>query len=174
MILSFIRTALTEIDDFLYSLISRFLHTDKSRQTGHEFVKFAILGVFNTMIDFGIYTLLTRHTAFFDYHKPTKYLANAISFLIATTFSFYANRTWTFGRTDKPSMGEAARFYTTTLSGLLINSGVLFIGNQIFSINDLLAKVFSTIFSTIWNFTFKKFWVFVPEGDDPPNNAIQS
>ena len=143
--------------------VALFIKNTARRQTVHEFIKFALIGIVNTFVDFGIYAYLTRHTSFFDYHKPTKYLANSISFMVATTFSFFANRTWTFGRRDRATVGEAARFYTTTLTGLLINNGILFILNHFFKVNDLVSKVFSTVFSTTWNFIFKKFWVFIPE-----------
>ncbi len=121
---------------------------------------FAVIGVINTAIDFSIYILLTRHTRFFDYRTDWRYAANTISFLTATTFSFFVNRAWTFRRTAAPSWGEALRFYATTLSGLVINNGVLFLFSQIGGINDIVSKIFSTVFSMVWNFTFKKFWVF--------------
>ena len=154
---------LERLNRLISAMVGAVIRSPERRETAEQFMRFAIIGVANTCIDFGIYYLLTRHTSFFSAERPTRYLANVISFCTATTWSFFANRTWTFGRTDRPTFGEAARFYATTISGLAINSGVLYVCSQVFAVNDLVSKVFSTVFSTVWNFAFKKLWVFVPE-----------
>ncbi len=150
------------IDTISFKMISWGVKSPARRESLHQFVKFALIGVVNTAVDFGIYTLLTRYTVAFDYHTARKYIANLISFLIATTFSFYANRSWTFRRTDKATLGEATRFYSTTVSGLFLNEILLLIMVRGFGIYDLIAKVFATFVTIFWNFLFKKFWVFTP------------
>jgi putative flippase GtrA len=157
-------TFLNYIDTLSIKVISFIVSSEQKRETLHQFVKFALIGVINTAVDFSIYFLLTRYTGFFNVktHQYTPYGANIISFLIATTFSFYANRSWTFKREDKASLGEAARFYSTTVSGLALNSGLLYILVSLFHFNDLISKVFTTLVTIFWNFLFKKFFVFVP------------
>jgi putative flippase GtrA len=172
MTLSYTKKFFAGFDFHTEAFLSLFWKNKKTRDSVHQFIKFALIGFVNTFVDFGIYYLLTRHTSFFYYTKPTKYLANCISFLTATTMSFFANRAWTFGRRDRATLNEASRFYATTLSGLLINNGILFLLNHYFFVNDLVSKVFSTIFSTVWNFTFKKLWVFVPETDSTVKETI--
>ncbi|MBI5003955.1 GtrA family protein [Candidatus Kaiserbacteria bacterium] len=134
--------------------------TDEHREMIRQFFTFAVIGVANTAIDFAIYGLLTRHVGVFDYRTPGRYVANVISFGIATTFSFYCNRIWTFRRRYPAQMTEVARFYTTTVSGLLWNTAILFVLSSMAGINDLIAKLCATLFSMIWNFFFKKYWVF--------------
>ncbi|MBX4198389.1 GtrA family protein [Candidatus Parcubacteria bacterium] len=155
------------IDAATLRLISFVTTSERTKESLHQFIKFAIIGVFNTFVDFAIYYTLTRHTAFFDVATSMKYVANAISFIIATTFSFFANRWWTFERKDKATIGEAARFYSTTLSGLVLNIILLAVLIRVFSIHDLIAKVFATIVTVFWNFLFKKFWVFNPNQVQP-------
>lgn len=149
------------LDNALFRGVGYVARTPAQQQTLHQFFTFALIGVGNTIIDFGIYTLLTRHTTIFDYHTSGRYVANVISFGIATTFSFYANRTWTFRRKNGPETGEVVRFYTTTISGLLWNTLILYVLSSVLGINDLVAKLFGTVFSMLWNFFFKKYWVFV-------------
>ena len=144
----------------LYRVSSLFFRDEKKRTFAHQFMSFAIIGVGNTIIDFGIYTLLTRYTSVFSYHTSGKYFANVISFTIATTFSFYCNHTWTFRRTRRPPLAEIVMFYSTTMSGLVVNTGILFVLSSYFAVNDLIAKAFGTLFSMTWNFFLKKFWVF--------------
>lgn len=150
--------------DLLFYRIGRyFFKKEESVEAARQFLTFAVIGTMNTVIDFGIYYLLTRHTALFDYRTPWRYAANSISFLVATTFSFWMNRSWTFRRDTPPTLSESVRFYATTLGGLLVNNTILFFFSSFGGINDLVSKVFSTFFSTAWNFVFKKLWVFTPE-----------
>ncbi len=148
------------LDGLFYRIATLLFKTPEKREGIRQFLTFAVIGGMNTVIDFGIYYLLTRHTQLFDYHTPWKYVANSISFLTATTFSFWMNRSWTFRRSGWPTVTEGLRFYTTTIGGLLVNNSILFFFNEFVGINDLISKVFSTLFSMIWNFFFKKFWVF--------------
>jgi len=148
------------VDDLLFSTAGIFTHTPAKQESLRQFFTFALIGIGNTLIDFSIYAVLTRHVGIFDYHTKGRYGANIISFGIATTYSFFANRTWTFRRKHAPQAGEVLRFYTTTISGLLWNTLILFVLSSVAGINDLVAKLFATAFSMIWNFFFKKYWVF--------------
>ena len=161
--MKYLSTFQNALDKVFYRISRRFFMTEERIEAGRQFLTFAVIGVGNTIIDFGIYYMLTRHTAFFNYQTNWKYAANSISFLTATTFSFWMNRSWTFRRSGRPTTNEVLRFYATTLGGLLVNNFVLFILNGFVGINDLVAKVFSTVFSTVWNFSFKRLWVFTPE-----------
>jgi putative flippase GtrA len=151
------------IDSLTTRCIRLFVKSERLQQSLHQFVKFALIGIVNTAIDFSIYYVLTRYTAFFDVATPRKYIANVISFFVATTFSFYSNRTWTFEQKNKATLSEAARFYSTTSTGIILNSILLFILINMFGMYDLVAKVFSTIVTIFWNYFLKRFWVFAPQ-----------
>ncbi len=122
-----------------------------------EFFKFALVGVLNTAIDIGIYTLLTRSAYFFHRHLL---FAKAISFVCATISSFIFNRSWTFERQGKIMMAEIIRFYSTVGSAIFINLGVVYIVHTRLHINDLIAVVAATLTTIMWNYLFSKFWVF--------------
>lgn len=152
-----------KVDHLLYRTAALVFRKEHRRRSGHQFLVFAVIGVVNTAIDLGIYTYLTRATATFSYETSGKYFANVISFTVATTFSFFANRSWTFRRTGPASAGEAVRFYATTLLGLAVNTGALFVLVAYAGTNDLVAKLFATVCSMIWNFSLNKLWVFPGE-----------
>ena len=151
------------IDGVLYRIASFAFRAEHRRRSGHQFLVFGMIGVVNTAIDFAVYTYLTRTTEIFNYHTNGKYLANVISFAVATTFSYFSNRSWTFRRKRRPSAGEAARFYAATLAGLAVNTGALFLFVTYGEANDLLAKLFATACSLVWNFFLNKTWVFPGE-----------
>ena len=157
-----LRKGFHAFDSCLYNIANVFFTTTEGIETGRQFLTFAVIGIMNTIVDFGIYYFLTRHIAFFDYHTSRRYLANSISFLIATSFSFWLNRSWTFRRTGRPAFSELLRFYVTTLGGLFVNNLILLFFSGFIGMEDLIAKIFSTVFNTVWNFIFKKLWVFVP------------
>ncbi|MEK7478031.1 MAG: GtrA family protein [Patescibacteria group bacterium] len=128
--------------------------------------KFAVVGVCNTMIDIGFYTLLTRGTSYFGDHIL---LAKTISFILATIFSFLVNKYWTFGHRNKVKMMEVLKFYSTALIGIFINVGSLYIFHIQLGWYDLLAVLAATGASFVWNFSFSRFWVFKKQDNEQPD-----
>lgn len=119
--------------------------------------KFAVVGVCNTIIDIGFYTLLTRGTSYFGDHIL---LAKTSAFILATIFSFLVNKYWTFGLRDKIKMVEVLKFYSTASVGIFINVGSLYVFHIRLGWYDLVAVLAATAASFIWNFSFSRFWVF--------------
>lgn len=119
--------------------------------------KFAVVGVCNTAIDIGFYALFTRGTSYFG---DRILLAKTISFILATIFSFLANKYWTFGHRNKIKMAEVLKFYSTAGAGIFINVGSLYVLHLLLGWYDLLAVLASTVMSFVWNFSFSRLWVF--------------
>jgi putative flippase GtrA len=145
------------IDEVIVWFISLFFKADHHKRALHQFIKFGMIGVINTSIDFAIYVLLTRSIDFFSQYI---YLANALSFSSAVIFSYFANRRWTFAVTHKPKVKEAMKFYVASGIGFVLNSTILYIGVHFLGMYDLIAKIIATIVTIFWNFLASKFWVF--------------
>ena len=62
-----------------------------------EFIKFSLVGMINTSVDFGVYIMLSRSIYLFSRHFL---IAKALSFIAATVCSFLLNRRWTFNKMD--------------------------------------------------------------------------
>ncbi len=122
-----------------------------------QFIKFGIVGSVNTLIDFLIYFGLTRFVDLFS-DKPVR--AKIIAFIFASAFSYYANRNWTFKKSDKARYNEIIKFYITAGIGLAINASTLYILVHIVKLNDLIAYLGATIVTVSWNFFISKYWVF--------------
>ncbi len=129
-------------------------------ETLNQLFKFGVIGVVNTAIDFIIYYVLTRYTAFFDPETSRRYLANVIGFMSGATFSFFANKLWTFKHFSRPTVQELSKFYGTNVAGLIINTVLFGLVIKLFAAHDLVAKIVATIVTIIWNFVLQKFWVF--------------
>ncbi len=128
-----------------------------------QFAKFALVGVLNTAIDFGIYNILLHLTKVSK--GPELLFFNAISFSTASINSYYWNRGWVFHGTKK---ADFITFFAVTLIGLAINSAILFIlttfVHPIVVTNSAqwanIAKVLATAVSLIWNFVGYRVIVF--------------
>lgn len=134
-------------------------------------VRFILVGLFNTGIDFGIYALLV----WFGVHPI---LANYISTAIAMVISFYINRSYTFKSTGPAKKREMIAFFAVTLFGLWILQPLTILGVKsafaYLGVNDYLlslaAKVFATGVSLAWNYALYSRVVFVKEASVDASN----
>ncbi|MBM3250623.1 MAG: GtrA family protein [Candidatus Nealsonbacteria bacterium] len=122
-----------------------------------QFFRYVIIGLINTGLDFGIYTALTRG---FEFWKKHYLWANAIAFLIVVTWSFFWNKYWTFNNHERKHLAQYMKFVFTTLIGISIAEGVLYMGVEIFSLHDLVSKIIAAPFVVFWNFFNYRIWVF--------------
>lgn len=131
-----------------------------------QFVKFVMVGLANTSIDFGILNTLSYFTGITAgvWLLPL----NSVSFAVAVTNSFFWNKFWVFELKDGGATKEFGIFIAVTAVGLAINSAaVIFITSHFdpfFNLNaaqwENIAKILATFLSLIWNFTGYKFIVF--------------
>ena len=125
-------------------------------------LRFMTVGVANTLLDFGFFTLL--HAAIGISTLPS----NIISYSIGIINGFVFSRYWTFtGRPKKSAQLQFVQFALVSLSALVINTGVVqFLTPQFSGMihNDvtgaLLAKVCATAIGLCWNFIANSLWTF--------------
>ncbi len=122
-----------------------------------QLARFAFVGIFNTLIDIGIYALLTRYTSLFSEHLL---VAKTFSFIAGTICSFIFNRFWTFQKKTPFKITELIKFYITVGMGLLINVLSMSAFLQLFNLHDLIAVIFATIITFVWNFIASRLWVY--------------
>lgn len=118
-----------------------------------QLLRFGVVGVINTLIDFGVLNALLLLTD--ESGGRTLLGCNVVAFLCANLNSYFANRTWTFAGLGAASLNEFGVFLGIAFIGLLINSFVLWLltsglPSSLLYIN--LAKVGATGVSMIWNF----------------------
>lgn len=127
-----------------------------------QFAKFALVGVLNTAIDFGILNFLILITGITS--GLGIIFINAASFSMALVNSYFWNRGWVFAA----NRGSFLTFIAVTLVGLSINTGIVYglttyvppvlVDSKTLWAN--LAKVLATILSLIWNFAGYRLIVF--------------
>lgn len=131
-----------------------------------QFGKFAAVGTLNTLIDLGVLNLLIL---IFNVSAGLPFSAfKAVSFVFATTNSYFWNKFWTFESATKTSVKEYGHFFLFTLVGTLINVSVAsFIVNVVHAPAGINANLWANIAalvavlaSFLWNFLSYKLVVF--------------
>ncbi|MBI5038135.1 MAG: GtrA family protein [Candidatus Kerfeldbacteria bacterium] len=127
-----------------------------------QFVKFAIVGVLGTIVDFGVYSILTR---FFDFYYIS---ATAISVCAAIINNFYWNKYWTFAKGNSGKTGsESGKFIVVSLLNYALNIGITYAivehtsAEQWFgTAEDFFAKVVAIAIVLFSNYFANKYWTF--------------
>lgn len=132
----------------------------------YQFGKFAAVGALNTVIDLGVLNLLILLT---DIYIGIYFIIfKAISFLVASTNSYFWNKFWTFQSKLPVMVKEYVRFIFFTIIGLLINvSAAYFIVSVIGPLFGADLKLWANIgalvaigVSLVWNFFAYRYIVF--------------
>ncbi len=126
------------------------------RRHAAQFMKFAAVGAFNTVLDFAVYLSLTRSSAFWGAHIVG---AATVSFLVGVTSSFILNNFWTFRQDASGWRRRAPKFLAIAVGGLLWNDTILHLLTQA-GLRDIAAKLIATAIVLFWNFTLQKTWTF--------------
>lgn len=143
-----------------------------------RFVKFAIVGVIGTVVDFGVLNLLIQLANF------EKFWANTYSFTAAVISNFTWNRLWTFPESrERPLLSQLGQFVLVNVAGLAINQAIFLgldrfvlgkagllavpmagladaIGMTHFTIAYNLAKAVAIIIVLFWNFGINRKWTY--------------
>lgn len=124
------------------------------RRVVRQFVKFGIVGVSSTIIDWGIFYLL--NLVFGVYYLKAKVL----SFAVAVFNSFIWNRRWTFRSKNPHQSQEFTKFLIIALVGLSINALIMYLAVSILQTRKIIGLIFATGIVTFWNFLANKFYTF--------------
>lgn len=115
------------------------------RSNGSKMLRFAVVGLANTVIDLAAFAVLLPHVAW-----PV--VANVLAWIVAAMFSFVANSLWSFER-DR-SLGVARSFLRFASLGALISLGVssLSILALSYPLGVWPAKIIGVIAAAVLNF----------------------
>lgn len=119
-----------------------------------QFMKFGIVGVINTILDYALYTLFVT---IFDVHYL---IANVLSFSIAVTNSFLLNRKWTFRQSGTNWRHEALKYAMVYASGLGIGEAMLYVFVGRMHLHELVGKAMIVAIVLFWNYVGIRFWAF--------------
>lgn len=144
------------------------IFTNKKERT--RFIKFGIVGIIGSVIDFGVFNLLTILA------NCSSTVSNIVSFTLAVINNFILNRYWTYPDSkETPFMRQMVQFSIVSglglairvplfklMENLLIPLAARLIPNvltpTIIGHNAALAFVIGVVM--LWNFFANRFWTF--------------
>lgn len=121
-----------------------------------QFIKFSVVGVSGTIIDYGVLNLLVL-----VFHLNV-YFSSAVSFSLAVVNNFFWNKYWTFrvsNLTGRPYY-QFFQFLSVSVVGLGLNLLIMYLLIHFFNLWYNWAKAFAIIVVLFWNFIANKFWTF--------------
>lgn len=120
-----------------------------------QFIKFCIIGVFNTLINLVVLYLFTDIFGFY-------YMFSAvIAFLVAVTNSFIFNKLWTFEeKLNHKVYFKSIKFIVVSVIALLINLVILYVLVEYFKMWYMAAQLVGIATNLIINFIGNKLWTF--------------
>lgn len=133
------------------------------KKTFWQFVKFNIVGVLNTAVDFGVYFLLTKFAGM------NYVLAQTISYTAGIANSYVWNTIWTFKQEKRRNTKEILLFILVNLVSYGVSVGILALCKDVFHVPyELVSKAAASFGSALVNFAGNKLFVFNKEN---PENA---
>lgn len=137
-----------------------------------RFLKFAMVGLFGAVVDFGIFNLLTA-----GFNVPAIW-ASIASFVAAIISNFLWNRYWTYPDSrSKPVTHQVTQFVLVSLVGLairtilfsLLETSFIHAAEKILPANFPLTPVtvghnamlaFAILIVMLWNFIANRYWTY--------------
>ena len=129
-----------------------------------ELINYVIVGVLTTIVSLGSYYLCVL-TVFNPDNPVLLQSANIISWILAVTFAYFANRKYVFKSKNPNKLKEATKFYGARIATLLIDMLFMFLTVSVFHLNDKIMKILSNVIILILNYIISKFIVFIKKED---------
>lgn len=132
-----------------------------------KFIKFGLIGVLNTLVDFLVSFLMDKAIG----AGPTilwlgaaiavgPYISNTVAYIVANIHSFLWNKFWTFQKRERVTAREVGRAVVTSIGYLLVsNLSVAFFMN-VFHLPFMIAKIPTAFVTILYNYFMNKFWIF--------------
>ncbi len=137
----------------------------------NRFLKFAVVGTFGAIVDFGIMNLLTHLLDMLLVYAGT------ISFVCAVISNFIWNRYWTYPESrSRPLLNQLGMFFLVNVAGVVIRIPILHfvepvmmrffesplhishISAEFYAKNLTLAVAVGTVM--MWNFFVNRYWTY--------------
>ncbi len=124
------------------------------KENFYQLLRFGLVGVLNTLVDFGVYQLLV----WLGLHYA---LAQCLSYSCGLLNSYFFNSRWTFRQEKKYTQKEFLRFLLVNLCSLALSVLLLRLCYEALGIeSNLIAKGIVTVFVMLVNFIANKLFVF--------------
>jgi putative flippase GtrA len=126
----------------------------KIQQLAVQFCKFGLVGTVCFCIDYSLMVLLTEFTGL------GYFWSSAVSFVVSVVVNYILSMRYVFaGKEELGRVQEMAIFVALSLIGLALNQMFMWIAVDFFGLFYAIAKIFSTMLVTIYNFISRKLFL---------------
>jgi putative flippase GtrA len=119
----------------------------------HRFVRYALVGVLSVLLYYGSLVFLV------EVMKLSPTLASTFAFGLILVIAYILNYYWTFQSKNRHTY-VIPRFIFTSMLGLLLNSGVMFVSVEILGLWYLVGATIGIIIGPVSNFILNSNWSF--------------
>lgn len=116
----------------------------------YELLRFAIVGVVSGVVDYGLLYICT------EWLRIHYLYSAAFSFTVAVIFNYWLCVVFVFKGAGKQTKRQATVFIVSSIVGLGINQGGMWLLVEKFGIHYMLAKVGATTVVMFWNYVMKR------------------
>jgi len=117
-----------------------------------QFVKFGAVGILNTLITIGAYSLLV-------YFELNYIIANIMGYTLGVLNSYYWNKNWVF-EAEQTQKHIFTKFVVVNLITLSLNTFILYVLVDDMDFNPFLSQIVATGAGLLFNFILNKKWTF--------------
>ena len=118
-----------------------------------QLIKFGIVGVIATVVDFGVLMFLK------ELMHIDVLVASAAAFSVSVIANYILSMLFVFKGSENGKLKEFIIFVALSIGGLLINQFIMWIGTEIMTAYYLWVKAFALVFVPIYNFITRKIFL---------------
>ena len=119
-----------------------------------QIMKFGVVGVIATVIDFGVMIFLT------EVFGINPVAAATVSFTVSVIFNYLASMRYVFSHREGMSrQREFVIFIVLSVIGLVINDALMWVGTEMTPVDYRIVKVLATAVVMVWNFVSRKIFL---------------
>ena len=151
-------------------------HNEETKKTLWQMMKFAIVGVLNTLVDFAVFQTLNLTLGWV-------YAAQVLGYTFGVINSYLWNSNWTFREQRTRSAKEVVLFLLVNLASLGVSLGMMWLLREVFGVTnewvaqwmpkvlagfikgDTVAKLIATVFAIAVNYLGNRLFVFKKKTD---------
>lgn len=118
-----------------------------------NFVKFLGVGGTATLLQYAVLILMVE----FEFAEPV--VASTFGYALSSICNYLLNYYFTFGSNAHHHLA-ALKFTVVAITGLCINSGLVYLLTEVLDLHYLFAQVLSTATVLLWNFFIHNHWTY--------------
>lgn len=154
-----------------FYLLCRIAHRESTADAEEgflQFVKFSIVGLSNTAVNYIIYVISLSLIKFAEIWGNYDYLAaTGISFVLSVAWSFFWNNKYVFVMKEgehRSVFGALVRTYISySFTSLFLNGALMVVWVRYVGLSEFIAPILNLLATVPLNFLINKFWAFQKE-----------